>query len=143
MESILVLAVVVGAMALFISGQLRVDLVALLILVVLAVLRLVDTGQALYGFANSATGTVAAMFVLNAGLVHTGFVQWLAGHLDRLAGTSETRLVLVLCITIAVLSAFIIHTATVAIFIEHLIQREGELFFDSELLFCCMLNYAE
>ena len=116
-EPMLVLAVVVGAMALFISGRLRVDLVALLVLVVLVVLRLIEPGQALFGFANSATGTVAAMFVLSAGLVHTGLVQWLAGHLDRLAGTTETRLILVLCVTIAVLSAFIVNTATVAIFI--------------------------
>jgi di/tricarboxylate transporter len=104
-------------MVLFISGKLRVDLVALLVLIALVVLRLIEPGQALFGFASSATGTVAAMFVLSAGLVHTGLVQWLAGHLDRLAGTSETRLILVLCIAIAALSAFIVNTATVAIFI--------------------------
>lgn len=74
MDAILVLAVVAGAMVLFVTGKLRVDLVALLVLVVLVVLRLIDTDRALYGFANSATATVAAMFVLSAGLVHTGLV---------------------------------------------------------------------
>jgi di/tricarboxylate transporter len=44
-------------------------------------------------------------------------VEWLARHIDRLAGKTEPRLIVVLCITIALLSAFIINTATVAIFI--------------------------
>lgn len=117
LESTVVLAVVVAAMGLFISGKLRVDLIALCVLTALVVLRLIEPGQALYGFASPATATVAAMFVLSAGLVRTGLVQWLARRLDRLAGKSETRLVLVLCAAIAVLSAFIVNTATVAIFI--------------------------
>ena len=114
---ILVLAVVAVAMVLFISGKLRFDIVSLCVLVALLVLRLIEYDQALYGFTNPATATIAAMFVLSAGLVRTGTVQWLAHQLDRLAGKKETQLILVLCITIAVLSAFIVNTATVAIFI--------------------------
>ncbi len=114
---ILVLVVVVAAMFFFISGKLRIDLTALCVLITLIVLGLVDTNQALYGFASSATAIITAMFVLSAGLVRTGLVEWLARHIDRLAGKTETRLIVVLCITIALLSAFIINTATVAIFI--------------------------
>ncbi|MFQ5905392.1 MAG: SLC13 family permease [bacterium] len=116
-SNILVLAVVTGALVLFVTEKLRVDVTALCILVVLLVLRLIKPGQALYGFANPATGTVAAMFVLSAGLVRTGFVEWLARHLDILAGKTQTRLILILCVTIAALSAFILNTAAVAIFI--------------------------
>lgn len=114
---ILVLIVVVAAMFFFISGKLRFDLTALCVLVVLIVLGLINTNQALYGFASSATAIITAMFVLSAGLVRTGLVEWLARHIDRLAGKTEPRLIVVLCITIALLSAFIINTATVAIFI--------------------------
>ena len=114
---ILVLIVVIAAMFFFISGKLRIDLTALCVLVALIVLGLINTNQALYGFASSATAIITAMFVLSAGLVRTGLVEWLARHIDRLAGKTEPRLVVVLCITIALLSAFIINTATVAIFI--------------------------
>jgi di/tricarboxylate transporter len=100
-----------------VTEKLRIDVAALCVLVALLVLRLIEPGQALYGFANAATGTVAAMFVLSAGLVRTGLVDWLARHLDRIAGKGETRLVLILCITIAALSAFILNTAAIAIFI--------------------------
>ncbi|MBT5307285.1 MAG: SLC13 family permease [Candidatus Scalindua sp.] len=114
---ILVLIVVIAAMFFFISGKLRIDLTALCVLVALIVLGLINTNQALYGFASSATAIITAMFVLSAGLVRTGLVEWLARHIDRLAGKTEPRLIVVLCITIALLSAFIINTATVAIFI--------------------------
>jgi len=114
---ILVLIVVVAAMFFFISGRLRIDLTALCVLVVLIVMGLINTNQALYGFASSATAIITAMFVLSAGLVRTGLVEWLARHIDRLAGKTEPRLIVVLCVTIALLSAFIINTATVAIFI--------------------------
>lgn len=113
----LVLGVVAATMGLFVSQKLRVDVVALCSLAVLLILRLIDHEQALYGFSNPATVTVAAMFVLSAGLVRTGLVEWLGRRLDRLAGQSHSQLLLVLCACIALLSAFIVNTATVAIFI--------------------------
>ena len=117
LENILILAVVLGAMVLFVTEKLRVDLVALCVLAALLILGLIKPEQALYGFANPATATVAAMFVLSAGLVRTGLVDWLGRSINKIAGKSSTQLVLILCITIAVLSAFIVNTATVAIFI--------------------------
>ncbi len=116
-DPIIVLAVVAAAMALFITGKLRVDVIALGVLVALIGLGLINANQSLFGFASPATATVAAMFVLSAGLVRTGLVEWLARHIDGLAGNTESRLMFVLCITVAALSAFVVNTATVAIFI--------------------------
>lgn len=116
-STILALAVVLGALVLFVSGRLQVDVVALCVLASLIVLGLINPNQALYGFASPATATVAAMFVLSAGLVRTGLIQWLSRRLNKLAGKGEWRLIVVLCISIAALSAFIVNTATVAIFI--------------------------
>lgn len=116
-EATLVLTIVVGAMILFASGRMRVDLVALSVLGALLILRLITPRQALYGLANPATATVAAMFVLSAALTRTGLIQWLARQIDRLAGNTEAQLVVVLSLAIAALSAFIVNTATVAIFI--------------------------
>ncbi len=116
-EQIVVLSVLLCAMILFITGRLRVDLVALCVLTALLVTGIVKPENALYGFSNPATATVAAMFVLSAGLARTGFVEWLARSIDRIAGKSPKQLVFVLCILIGLLSAFIVNTATVAIFI--------------------------
>lgn len=116
-DSLLVLVVVVVAMASFIIGKIRFDVTALCVLALLLILRIIDSSHALYGFANPATATVAAMFVMSAGLVRTGSVSWLSRKIDQWAGKGERRLVLTLCIVIAVLSAFVVNTATVAIFI--------------------------
>ena len=117
LDIILVLAVAAGATVLFITEKLRIDVAALTVLIALIALRLIVPGQALYGFSNPATATVACMFVLSAGLARTGLVDWLARHLDRLAGGGETRLLLVLTLAIASVSAFVVNTATVAVFI--------------------------
>ena len=116
LEHILVLGITIGAIVLFVSEKLRVDLVALCVLVALLVAGLIKPEQALFGFANPATATVAAMFVLSAGLSRTGSIEWLGRKINSIAGKSAGQLILVLCITIALLSAFVVNTATVAIF---------------------------
>jgi len=116
-DTVLVLIIVAVATLLFVTETLRVDVTALCVLVALLLLRLIRPDQALYGFANTATAIVAAMFVLSAGLVRTGLVEWLARHLDRFAGRGERRLIVVLSVLAAALSAFMVNTATVAILI--------------------------
>jgi di/tricarboxylate transporter len=114
---IFLLAIIVITIGLFISGKLRIDLIALCVLAALVLLGLISTDQALYGFTNPATATIAAVFVVSAGLVRTGLVGWIARRVDKLAGKGETRLIVVLCCVAAVLSAFLLNTAVVAIFI--------------------------
>lgn len=117
MSLILTIVILVITIGFFVSGKFRVDLIAICSLAALLMLGLIAPDQTLYGFANQATATIAAMFVVSAGLVRTGLVQWVARGLDRLAGKGESRLILVLCAVIAALSAFLVNTATVAIFI--------------------------
>ncbi len=116
-EAIIVIVIVAAAMAMFAWGRVRVDIVALGVLVVLILFNLITTDQVLAGFANPATVTIAAMFIVSHGLVRTGIVEWLSRRIDRLAGKRETRLLLVIMLTAAFLSAFLINTAIVAIFI--------------------------
>jgi di/tricarboxylate transporter len=74
-STILTLAVVAFSMALFVTGKLPVEVIALCVPVVLTVLGLINPNQALHGFASPATATVGAMFVLSAGLVRTGLYR--------------------------------------------------------------------
>ena len=117
LDMVLVGIVVIATMAMFIWGKARIDVIALCALVALFVLDLIEPEHVLYGLANTATVTIAAMFIISAGLVRTGLVEWTARYLDRLAGKTELRLMLVISLTAAILSAFIINAAIVAIFI--------------------------
>lgn len=79
-EIALVLGIALIAVVLFATERLRIDAVALLVLSALAILGLVSAGEALSGFSNQATITVATMFVLAAGLQNSGALSGI-GHL--------------------------------------------------------------
>ncbi|HUP22552.1 MAG TPA: SLC13 family permease [Thermoanaerobaculia bacterium] len=115
-EIVLVLAILAGAVALFISERFPIDLVALLVLGTLLVFGLVTPEQGISGFSNPATVTVAAMFVLSAGLQKTGATAVIGRLLVRYGRNHFTALVVVMA-TVGVLSAFINNTAAVAVFI--------------------------
>ena len=116
-EGLLVLGILVIALVAFATERVRIDLVALAVMVALMVLGIVTPVEGLSGFANPATVTIAAMFVLSAGLQRTEVPALVGTHIIRLAGNSEKRIILLLMLTAAILSAFILNTAVVAVFI--------------------------
>ena len=77
-------AVIVAAMGLFASEKLRIDLVALLVLAALVILGIVSPVEALSGFSNEATVTVAAMFALSLGIERSGALEPLTRQLMRI-----------------------------------------------------------
>ncbi len=114
-EAILTLAILVAAIALFAWEKLPVDLVAMLILASVLVLQLVTPAEALSGFASQATITVAAMFVLSAGLARNGALAAIGRWFARIKhGWTFTLAVM---ITLAVMSAFVNNTAALAVFL--------------------------
>lgn len=117
LDLLIVLAVLVGAVILFVTELLRVDLVALLVLAVLLVTGVVDPATGFAGFSNEATVTVAAMFVLSAGLYRTGMLNRLGQELTRASRYSFWFAVLALMVGIGTISAFINNTAAVAVFL--------------------------
>jgi len=121
-DIILVSTVVVVAMVLFATEKLRVDLIALLImstLMLIGVFRpdFLSPQEAIAGFSNKATITIAAMFILSAGLTKTGAIGLLTQRLIRVGGSNETRLFVLLMAAAGVASAFINNTAAVAVFL--------------------------
>jgi di/tricarboxylate transporter len=102
----LVLSILVGAIILFVTELIRVDLVALMVLVSLALTGLVTPAEALSGFANPAVVTVWAVLILSAGLARTGVAGLIGRPLLRLAGGSEARLIALIMIVVGVLSGF-------------------------------------
>lgn len=117
MEIFAVLLLVLSAILLFATEALRVDVVAIIILVALALSGLVSPEQALSGFSNPATATVAAMFILSAGLRHTGLVDAFAEGIDALLGERPFLVALGLMASVGIVSAFINNTAAVAVLI--------------------------
>jgi di/tricarboxylate transporter len=115
-DAILVLVILVGAVALFVSEKYPIDFVALLVLGVLLLFGLVTPQEGISGFSNPATVTVAAMFILSAGLQKTGATQVVGQLMVRFGKNYFTALVVIMG-SITVISAFVNNTAAVAVFI--------------------------
>lgn len=118
MDILLVAILVVVSVVLFVTEALRVDLVALLIMAAVIVLGLASPEAAFAGFSNPATITIAAMFVLSAGLDRTGTLIPIGDWIAHLIETRGPRASLAgLLIVVGLVSAFVNNTAAVAIFL--------------------------
>jgi di/tricarboxylate transporter len=116
-QILLTMAVTAGALGLFLWNRLRVDVVGVIVMVTLILLGLVTPREGISGFANEAVMTVAAMFILSAGLLRTGAIDTLSRWIERLAGGGEFRLLLVTIAFVVPLSAFINNTPVVVVII--------------------------
>lgn len=115
-EAYLVLAVVIAAVIAFVSERFPVEGVALASLLALLVGKVLTVEQGFKGFANEAVITVAAMFVLSAGLQRSGALNTLARWLV-IYGTSPGRLLLMVVLAGGLSSGIVNNTAIVAVFI--------------------------
>jgi di/tricarboxylate transporter len=116
MEIALTLAILICAVALFVSEKYSIDLVAFMVAGALLLFGLVTPQEGISGFSNQATVTVAAMFVLSSGLQKTGAVAAVGRMLVRLGKNHFLVLVLIMG-TVGTISAFINNTAAVAVFL--------------------------
>ena len=101
---IFVLAVLGGAVILFVTEWIRVDLVALSVLLILSIFGVITHSHAIAGFSNTAIITIASVLVLSAGLVRTGVAQILGGQILKLSGDSEIKLLVIMMVTVGALS---------------------------------------
>ena len=116
-EITFVLGLTVCAVVLFVTEKFSTDIVAILVMIVLLVFRVLTPAEGLAGFANTATVTVGAMFVLSAGMFRSGAVNFVGRALGRLARHSSGLMLFVLMVGVGVLSSFLNNTAAVAILI--------------------------
>src|SRR5690606_39824833 len=111
----LTLGILAGAIYLFVTERLRVDVVALLVMTALVVTGVLSVTEGLSGFSSQATIMVAAMFVLSASLQRNGAVAAIGEVLSRIR--SQWLFLLVMLVLVSCVAAFVNNTATVAVFL--------------------------
>lgn len=107
--------ILIVAVAFFVSGKLRSDVVALCALVGLLVFQILTPEEALSGFSNSVVIMMAGLFVVGGGIVQTGLAKMMSSRLLKLAGNSELKLFLLIMFATAGIGAFVSNTGTVAL----------------------------
>lgn len=86
-----ILTILVAVVALFVWGRLRVDVVALLALVISVAVGVVPAGEAFSGFGHPAVITVAAVLGLSSALGRTGVIDVIASRIGKLSGNRTVQ----------------------------------------------------
>ncbi|MBN8419563.1 MAG: anion permease [Verrucomicrobia bacterium] len=111
------LITLLGAVILFATEKLPVDIVALLAAAVLLITGVVTMEEGIAGFSNPAVITVGCMFVLSSTLQRTGALDSLGRLLSKSGGHSPRLFCLLVMLCVAPVSAFVNNTAAVAVFL--------------------------
>ena len=121
-DSLLVLVILAVAVILFVSERLRVDLIAMMVLITLSLTGLVTIEEAFSGFASPAVITVWSVYIVSGALFRSGVADILANFMLRLAGHSYHRLLFVIMITVGIMSSFMNNIGAVAILLPAVVS---------------------
>ena len=108
---------VLGMFSILLFTKLRTDLVFLGAIGILYVTGVLDAKEAYSGFSSTSVVVIGVLFVVVAGLMHMGVLQWIVKHLLGQPG-SYSKAVTRLMLPVALLSSFLSNTTVVALFVN-------------------------
>ncbi|NNL72761.1 MAG: SLC13 family permease [Silicimonas sp.] len=122
------MAVVIGILAftvfLFVSEIIRIDLAALLVLVLLGISsyvpglgNLADPMMIFEGFSSNAVISIIAVMIVGAGLDRTGIMNRVAAEILKRGGSTEARVVPIVSGTVGFISSFLQNVGAAALFL--------------------------
>jgi di/tricarboxylate transporter len=126
LDMILVMSMIGLAIFLFIVEWVRVDVVAILMMVTLPLLHLVTPKEAFVGLSSNAVVSIIAVIIIGAGLDRTGMINKLVAPVLRIAGNSSSRIIIAISVTVAVISSFMQNIGAAALFLPA-IQRISKM----------------
>ncbi|MEM8540252.1 MAG: SLC13 family permease [Pseudomonadota bacterium] len=122
------MAVVLGLLGftvfLFVSELIRIDLAALLVLVLVGILsyvpgleRIANVNHLFDGFASNAVISIIAVMIVGAGLDKTGIMNKVAAAILKHGGTTEARVLPIVSGTVGFISSFLQNVGAAALFL--------------------------
>ncbi|GAA0240681.1 SLC13 family permease [Haladaptatus pallidirubidus] len=128
---VIIFAIIVAALVLFATEPIPIDITAIGVMVTLMLLEpwtTISPAEGVSGFANTATITVLAMFILSDGVRRTGIIQLLGRRITTVTGTNERKQLGATIGVVGPISGFINNTAAVAILLPMVtdIANEGK-----------------
>ena len=128
-NQLILILILIGSVILLFTEWIRIDLTAILIILALTLTGVLSSDDALSGFSSEPAILLAAVFVLNGALYHTGLSERLGNWIKRLAGKSLERAVAVVMPSVALLSAFTHHVTITALMLPPMLKfsRENDI----------------
>ncbi len=124
LEMGVVIATLCFTVFLFVSEIIRIDLAAILVLVLIGLLSyvpgldtLADVNHLFDGFASNAVISIIAVMIVGAGLDKTGIMNKVAAVILKRGGTTEGRILPIVSGTVGVISSFMQNVGAAALFL--------------------------
>ena len=111
------IATVLTMFTILLFTKIRSDLVFLGAISILFVTGVLNAKEAFSGFSSTSVVIIGVLFVVVAGLTHTGVLQWIVKHLLG-QPDSYSKAVIRLMLPVAALSSFLSNTTVVALFVN-------------------------
>jgi di/tricarboxylate transporter len=117
-----VIGIIAVTLALIAFTRLRIDIIALLVLLMVALTELVPAAAALSGFSSSVVITIIGLLVVTRGLEQTGVMQWVARQLQAYGRGSEAKLIALVMSAGAAVSLLMNNVAAGAVLLPAVLQ---------------------
>ncbi len=124
LEMQVVLGLLAFTVFLFISEIVRIDLAAIMVMVLLGLLSqipglgsLADVSQLFNGLASNAVVSIIAVMIIGAGLDKTGLMSKVAAAILKYGGRTEARIIPIVSGTVGVISSFMQNVGAAALFL--------------------------
>ncbi|MEL6685407.1 MAG: SLC13 family permease, partial [Pseudomonadota bacterium] len=123
-EMMVVLGLLAFTVFLFVSEIIRIDLAAILVMVILGGLStlpglesLSNRADLFAGFSSNAVISIIAVMIIGAGLDKTGLMSKVASLILKRGGTTEGRIIPIVSGTVGVISSFMQNVGAAALFL--------------------------
>ncbi len=116
-----------SAIVIFVFDWLRVDIVGILIMILLPLCGVLSAEEATSGLSSNAVVSIIAVMIIGAGLNRTGVMDVLAKKIIKVAGKSETRIMVVISATVSFISSFMQNIGAAALFLPAVSRISREL----------------
>lgn len=111
-----------AAIILFVHNKIRMDVVALLVMLSFYLSGILSIQEILVGFSDPNIILIALLFIVGGSLVRTGISYRVSDGILKVAGNSEAKVLILLMLSVAGLGAFMSSTGVVAAFIPVVIM---------------------
>ncbi len=113
----LVIAILLFLIYLLLFNVVRVDVAAIIVMVLLGLGGLVPPEHLFDGFSSNAVIAIIAVMIIGAGLDRTGIMEQVAGGILRVSGSTESRVTPVIAAAVGLVSSFVQNVGAAALFL--------------------------
>ncbi len=127
-DMLIVLAILAGAVALFVTEVVRIDVAAILVMVLVGLSGLIPPAEVFAGFSSNAVISIIAVMMLGAALDRVGVMRSVAAWLLKVGGSTERRILASSSLAVGGISGFMQNIGAAALFlpvIERISDRTG------------------